>query len=391
MDKKNDGAPGPASRKFRIFESWISENKGPWDIGGSAPGPKADPAGEPKGDDGRGAAKGGNPWDPVSITGGKARGKDRGPSLEELLRRAGGGGGGGWGGLPKRADGKSYWPWIALGLVALWIGWTSIHRMEPAESGVVTQFGKYNRTVGSGIHFTLPAPIQRLQKVDTGQVRTITIGSLGSESENLILTRDQNVINMAYNVRWQVGNPARFLFQMDAPEVTVSEVAESAMRASVANFSLNDAIGPRRSNIQADVQRRMQAILNSYRTGVQIKGIDIQQSAAPEEVSEAFRAVNAAKQQREGYLNEARKYARQVTEAALGETAEFDKIYEQYRLAPEVTRRRMYYETMEEVLSQVDKTIVESGNVTPFLPLPEIKKRVDAANAAGNAQGREAK
>ncbi len=389
MDRKNhDTAATPKGSANIILENGISENRSPWDVGGSGSGPKADPPSGPGNDDSRGGKKGGNPWEPVSIDGGKARGKDRGPSLEELLRRAGGGGkgGGGWSGLPKRADGKSYWPWIAIGFIAIWLGWTSIHRMEPAESGVITQFGKYHRTVGSGIHFTAPAPMQRLQKVDTGQVRTITIGSLVSESENLILTSDQNVINMAYNVRWQVSNPARFLFQLDAPEETVSEVAESAMRASVANFSLNDAIGPRRSNIQADVQKRMQAILNSYRSGVQIKAIDIQQSAAPEEVSEAFRAVNAAKQQREGYLNEARKYARQVTEQALGETAEFDKIYEQYRLAPEVTKRRMYYETMEEVLSQVDKTIVESGNVTPFLPLPEIKRRVDAANAARDVQ-----
>ncbi len=373
----------------------ISDSKSPWDNAGPTSGGGQDSeAGSdttPAGNTG-GGKKGGNPWEPVTIEGGKSRNKSGGPSLEDLLRRAGGGGnggptggpggGGGWGGLPQRANGKSFWPLIAIGFAVLWTGWTSVHRMEPAESGVVTQFGKYHHTVGSGIHFTLPAPIQRLQKVDTGQSRTITIGSPGSETENLVLTSDQNVIDMAYNVRWQVRNPERYLFQLDKPEDTVSEVAESAMRAAVANFTLNDAIGPRRSNIQADVQKRMQEILDYYQSGIRVNAIDIQQSGAPAEVSEAFRAVNAAKQQREGYLNEARKYARQVTEQALGETAEFDKIYEQYRLAPEVTKRRMYYETMEDVLSQVDKTIVESGNVTPYLPLPEIKKRPAAKEGA---------
>ena len=118
----------------------------------------------------------------------------------------------------------------------LWVGFTSFHRLEPAESGVITQFGKYHHTVGAGVSWTLPTPLQRLQKVDTGQVRTITIGTPNSSAENLILTRDQNVIDMAYNVRWQVGNPERYLFQLDSPKDTVTEVAESAMRAAVANF-----------------------------------------------------------------------------------------------------------------------------------------------------------
>ena len=159
------------------------------------------------------------------------------------------------------------------------------------------------------------------------------------------------------------------------------------MRASIADFVLDDAIGPKRSEIQADVRKRMQVILDGYRSGIAVTSIDIQQSDAPSEVSEAFRRVNAAKQQVEGNKNEAEKYARQVTELAKGETAEFDKIYVQYREAPGVTKRRIYYETMEQVLSKTDKTIVEAGNVTPYLPLPEIKKRVEKAASEVQAQG----
>lgn len=347
--------------------------RGPWDTPGG--GNNGNGSGN-----GSGGGNGGNPWQPPE-QGGPGNGPKPGKvtSLDELLkkRRAGGGGGNGgaWNKFPKGGDGKSAWAiGIAL-LVALWLVWTSFHRLEPAQSGVITTFGKYSGTVGPGISLTFPYPIQNLTKVDTGEVRTVTIGSVDSNSENLIITRDENVIDMAYNVRWQVADPERYLFQLADPDDTVREVAESAMRASIANFDLIQAIGPGRSEIQADVRDRMEVILNEYRAGISVQSIDIQQAAAPSEVSESFRRVNAAKQQAESNRNEARKYARQVTELALGETAEFDKIYVQYSAAPEVTKRRIYYETMEQVLGQTDKTIVETGNVTPYLPLPEIRKR----------------
>jgi modulator of FtsH protease HflK len=376
MDKKTDET---------AVNAMSADGGGPWDnssSGGGKGGPKPDlPTGEENsGDKGKR-----NPWDPVSIDGGKAGKKPRGPSLEELLRRAGGGGGG-WGNMPRRPGGKPLWPLLLAGFILLWLALTSFHKLEPAESGVVTTFGKYSYTVGSGISLTLPSPIQRLQKVDTSQVRTITIGSPNSEAENLVLTRDQNVIDMAYNVRWKIDDPERYLFQLDNPDETVSEVAESAMRASVANFDLIQAIGPGRGDIQADVLKRMNDVLAAYRSGMRVQSIDIQQAAAPSEVSQAFRAVNAAKQEREGNLNAARKYSRQVTERALGETAEFDKIYVQYRAAPEVTKRRLYYETMENVLRDVDKTIVETGSVTPYLSLPPMKRQVAEPAATEGAK-----
>jgi membrane protease subunit HflK len=372
-------------KKFtkKAINSMGSSGNGPWDNPGASGGKKGPIPDLPTGEEVSGDQKGSrNPWDPVSIDGGKAGKKQRGPSLEELLRRAGGGGGGnGWGGLPRRSGGRSIWPLVAIGFAVLWLAFTTVHRMEPAQSGVVTTFGKYSRTVGSGISFTWPAPIERLEKVDTGQVRTITIGTPDSTSENLILTRDSNVIDMAYNVRWKIDDPERYLFQLDNPDETVTEVAESAMRAAVANFDLIQAISTGRGDIQADVRNRMNKILDGYGSGMRVQSIDIQQAAAPAEVRQAFGAVNAARQEREGNLNAARKYARQVTERALGETAEFDKIYVQYREAPVVTKRRLYYETMETVLRDVDKTIVESGSVTPYLPLPEFKNRSSAAAA----------
>jgi modulator of FtsH protease HflK len=301
------------------------------------------------------------------VEGGK---RQRGPSLEDLLRRTGGGKGGGFGGMPKRADGKSWWPIIIGALVALWIVFTSVHRIGPEQEGVVTQLGKYARTVQPGIQLTLPSPIESITKIDTQQIQTTAVGSPKASSENLVLTRDQSIIDMAYDVRWSIKDPELYLFQLDSPDGTVKEVAESAMRAAVANYDLTQAIGPGRGAIELEVRRRMQQVLDEYRAGVLVQSISIRQSDPPAEVNDAFREVNAAQQRRESYMNDARAYASRVTELALGETAEFDKIYVQYREAPEVTKRRLYYETMEQVLGKVDKTIVESNGVVPYLPIP---------------------
>ncbi len=369
MNRKNDRQGG---------EILANDGKGPWDAPGSngtrgQKGGKADtPAEEPK-------AGPRSPWDPTPGNE-PATGRSRGPSLEDLLRRAGGGGkGGGFGGMPKRADGKSWWPILVGGFVLLWLAWTSIHRLGPEQEGVITTFGKYSRTVGSGISFTAPYPIQRLEKLDTQQIRTTSVGSSTAASDNLVLTKDQNIIDMAYDIRWSIKDPELFLFQLDQPEQSVREIGESAMRAAVSNFNLNQAIGDGRSDIEAQVRQRMQQILDEYRAGVMVQSISIRQSDPPAEVNEAFREVNVAQQQRESYINNARATASQIKEQALGATIEFDKIYEQYKQAPDVTRRRLYYETMESVLSKVDKTVVESGGVTPYLPIPEFKRRAGAS------------
>jgi membrane protease subunit HflK len=146
------------------------------------------------------------------------------------------------------------------------------------------------------------------------------------------------------------------------------------MRSVIAQVTLQEAMGDRRSEIEAQVADRMQRILNGYRSGVAIQGVAIQQADPPAEVNDAFKEVTAAQQDAKSYVNQANAYALQLTAKAQGEAAAFDKVYAQYKLAPDVTRRRMYYETMEQVLSKVDKTIVEAPGVTPYLPLPQVKK-----------------
>jgi membrane protease subunit HflK len=142
----------------------------------------------------------------------------------------------------------------------------------------------------------------------------------------------------------------------------------------MANVSLNDAIGAGRTGVEAQVAQRMQELLNSYRSGVRVQGVAIKQADPPAEVTESFKKVQVAQQNAIAYLNGARAYAQQITARAQGEAAAFDKVYEQYKLSPVVTRRRMYYEAMEDVLSKVDKTIIEAPGVNSYLPLDRLPR-----------------
>jgi len=330
------------------------------------------PWGNGGGDDGNGGGPR-NPWGNPS-GGSSGGGKGGATSLEELFKK--GTGGGFKGGLPKRPGGRPWWPILLIGFVILWVLMTSIHRVSPQERGVVTTLGAYSRTMGTGLHFSAPSPFQQVQKLDVEEIRTIDIPT--GDTEKLILTGDQNIVDLAYSVRWNIKAPELFLFQLADPEESIKEVAESAMRAAVANFTLDDTIGSERTEIEQQVEQNMQGLLDGYRAGVVIKGVAIKKADPPAAVNDAFKEVSAAQQTAQTYLNEARAYAQQLTAQAQGESAAFDKVYEEYRLAPRVTKRRMYYETMERVLSQVDKTIIEAEGVTPYLPLPEIKKRSQA-------------
>src|SRR4051794_32813665 len=189
-----------------------------------------------------------------------------------------------------------------------------------------------------------------------------------------MLTGDQNLLDIAYSVRWNVRTPELYLFQLAQADETIQQVAESAMRSVVSQVTLQDAMGDKRCEIEVQVADRMQRILDGYRSGIDVQGVPIQQADPPAEVNDAFKEVTAAQQDAKSYVNQANAYALQLTAKAQGEAAAFDKVYEQYKLAPEVTRRRMYYETMEQVLSKVDKTIIEAPGVTPYLPLPAVQK-----------------
>lgn len=381
----NDQIEGSTGRRTlrglrQFFDSISLMANSPWGSG-----PKGGDDGGKGGGDGKRPGPR-NPWVTPDPADQRRGAKPRGPSaLDELLRKGrggfGGGGSGGGGGFDL-ADSGRIWKWAVLAVVAVWLFFSSFHIVPPEKEGVVTQLGSYARTVGPGVKLTWPAPIERIRMEDVRAIRTMAIGSPNATDENFVLTRDQSIVDLAYEVRWSVRAPELFFFQLANPEDTIREVAESAMRATVANFNLTDAIGPGRVEIEAQVQRRMQALLDEYRAGVTIQGIAIRQADPPSQVDEAFKEVTAARQEREAAINLARAYQQQVLERARGDTSAFEQIYAQYQLAPEVTRQRLYYETMEAVLSNVDKTIVEARGVTPYLPLNEVQKRLRAPEAA---------
>jgi membrane protease subunit HflK len=362
---------------------WQNNNDGPDDEGGK-PGRSGSPWGEGEGG-GRSPWGDGPPRKPQGVKPSGNRDFDdiirRGQEkLRSSLPGGGGGnrggfGGGGGGGGGLEALGGRGALYAGIAVVAAWLIFSSFYRVNPQERGVVMRFGRYVETTEPGLHFKLPFPIDSVVLRRVEQINSIDIGAADGNSENLMITGDQNIITLAYAVRWKIRNPEQFLFTLANPEQTVREVGESAMRAEIARANLTDAIGPQRAQIAELVRERMQDTLDSYRSGIDVRGVDIRQADPPAAVDDAFKDVSAAQQDAQQYLNQSRAYAQQLLAAAQGATAAFDAVYEQYRLAPEVTRKRMYLETMENVLAKVDKTIVEPGGVTTYLPLPEIKKR----------------
>ena len=336
--------------------------KSPWGSGGGSGGG----SGNGGGGSGNGGG-GGGPRNPWSFPPDGKRPRPGATSLDELLKRARGSGGPGVPGFP---TGSRLWALVVGALVLIWVLYTSIHPIGPRERGVVTTLGSYSTTLTPGVRLTLPAPLQLVDVVDVANIRTENFPTGG---ENLMLTGDQNIVDLAYSVRWDISSAADYKFQIAKPEDTVRATAESAMRAVVATTTLNEAIGQGRSRIEGQVQAAIQQILDSYHAGIRIQGVAIQKAAAPQAVDEDFKQVTAAQQEAQANKNNANAYAQQVLAAAQGEAAEFDKIYEQYKAAPEVTRRRIYYETMEQILSRTNKTIVEAPGVTPYLALPNVR------------------
>ena len=352
-----------------ILSGWVmgpwrllSDGKGPWgpksDQGGAEP--PRDPTPGPWGSGQRPPRPGESGFGPASLE----------AMLERGRRRFGGGNGDD--GPPRMPSGSKIL-WTVLAVVGLLMLLSTMHRIAPEERGVVTVFGRYHSTLLPGIGMTLPAPIARVQKVNVEEIRDIELGSAAEET--LMLTGDQNIIDIAYQVRWSIRDPEEYLFELRTPEDTIRQVAESSMRQVVAQVTLLDAIGNRRGEIEARVQEEMQRTLDRYQSGVAIRGIAIKQADPPAAVNDAFKNVTAAQQDAQSAINNANAYALQLKQIAQGEATAFDKVYAQYKLAPEVTRRRMYYETMERVLRGVDKTIIETpGGVTPYLPLPQIQR-----------------
>ncbi|MGB3710355.1 MAG: protease modulator HflK [Erythrobacter sp.] len=367
----------------------MAGRKNPWgDAGRGRPEKGPDKDGGPANEEPKGESDGPrNPWLPGG--GSSDPGKRRSASIEDIFKNRGPEGprrSGGPGGpnlrFPQGPGGRNLVPYLVAGVVAIWLVATSVHFVQPGEQALVTRFGgKYVDTYGPGTNWSFPWPISQVQKENVIEIRTEEVPT------KLILTGDQNLVDLSYIVRWNIKDLTLFEYQLADPVETVREAAETAMRSSVAEKTLDTVIsGEGRADIEANVVERMQAILDGYGAGIAVQGVEIDKTDPPESVVEAFNDVLAAQQDAERELNRARRYAQQVLARAEGDAEAFNQIYAEYRLAPEVTRRRLYYETMEAVLSSTDKTVIDADGVTPYIPLQEVQRRNQAAPAGNDNQ-----
>ena len=363
---------------------------GSGDDGGRDEGDDHEQGGASDGDDApdEGARGPRNPWLPPSRGG---HGPRRSASIEDIFRNRGPEGprrlGGGRFRMPERPGSGRLVAWIIAGLAAIWLLFSSTHEIQPKEQGLVTWLGgRYSHKLLPGLNFTLPWPIQQVSVANVSEIRSVKIGGDG---ERLLLTGDQNLVDLSYVIRWNIKNLPLFNFQLEDPELTIREVAEAAMRASVAEQKLDDVIsGAGRAEIEGSVRARMQQLLDAYHAGVSVQGIAIEKADPPTKVIDAFKDVSAAQQDADAMRNRARAYAQQVRARSEGDAASFDRIYAQYKLAPDVTKRRMYYETMESVLSKTNKTVIEAPGVTSYLPLPALKRnKPDSSTSDSSKSG----
>jgi membrane protease subunit HflK len=312
--------------------------------------------------------------------------------------------------IPGNGSGKKP---IILGLViviAIW-AFSGLYRVLPDEQGVVLRFGKFVSTTQPGLNYHIPYPVETVLTPKVTKVNRIDVGFRAASDtgrtsgvadvseESLMLTGDENIVNIDFSVFWVIKDAGKFLFKIQSPVVTVKAAAETAMREVIARSRIQPILTEGRSKIELETQSIMQGLLDEYESGIQITQVQTQKADPPDEVIDAFRDVQAAradmersKNEAEAYQNdviprargdaakilqEAEAYKKQVVALAEGEASRFLAIYNEYKLAKKVTQERMYLETMEKVLADIDKVIIDknAGGVVPYLPLPELTKK----------------
>ncbi|MBN9600311.1 MAG: FtsH protease activity modulator HflK [Afipia sp.] len=364
--------------------------------------------------------QGGSPWGPGPKGPWGSGPQSSGPNpsdLEDLLRR-------GQAKLQQLLPGGHFSGMgIALVLVAalaIW-GLSGFFRVQSEELGVVLRFGKHVRTVQPGLNYHLPYPIETVMLPKALRVSTLNIGMTLMDDparrgrtmrdvpeESLMLTGDENIVDVDFTVLWRIkpDGVGDFLFNIQNPEGTVKAVAESAMREVIGRSNIQPILTGARNTTEAAVHELMQKTLDSYGAGILIQQVQMQKVDPPQQVIDSFRDVQAARADLERLQNEAQTYANRVVPdakgrasqilqgaegykeqavaEAKGQTARFLKVYDEYKKAPDVTRERIYLETMERVLGNADKLVLDQGSssspgVVPYLPLNELGRRTPPA------------
>jgi membrane protease subunit HflK len=316
---------------------------------------------------------------------------------------------------------------LVVAAVAIWL-LSGFFRVQSEELGVVLRFGKHVRTVQPGLNYHLPYPIETVLLPKALRVSTLSIGMRYDESrrggggyrdvpeESLMLTGDENIVDVDFTVLWRIkpDGVGDFLFNIQNPEGTVKAVAESAMREVIGRTNIQPILTGARTTTEAAVQELMQKTLDGYKSGVLVQQVQMQKVDPPAQVIDAFRDVQAARADLERLQNEAQTYANRVVPdargrasqilqvaqgykeqavaEAKGQTARFLKVYDEYKKAPDVTRQRIYLETMERVLGPADKVVIDPGTsggpgVVPYLPLTDLSRRPAQAPAQPSQGG----
>jgi membrane protease subunit HflK len=330
------------------------------------------------------------------------------PNIDDIIRKAQGSVG------RMFPGGKGSSKPIYLGILVLLVLWalSGLYRVLPDEQGVVLRFGKFIKTTQPGLNYHIPLPVERALTPKVTKVNRIDVGfrsasdtgrssGVGDVSEeSLMLTGDENIVDIDYSVFWVIKDAGKFLFNIQSPLETVKAASETAMREVIAKSQIQSILTEGRSKIENEVQEITQGILDEYGSGIQITQVQTQKADPPDQVIDAFRDVQAARADRERSKNEAEAYAndviprargeaekilqqaeayeKEVVAKAEGEASRFLSIYNEYKSAKQVTQERMYLETMEKVLADIDKVIIDKSSgsgVVPYLPLPEIKKK----------------
>ena len=332
------------------------------------------------------------------------------PELDDMLRKGqeqlkvllGGGSGGGSNGSSQQSGpgmGRSGYLLIAALLVAFW-SFSSFYTVKPEEKSVELFLGKFSSIGNPGLNFApWPLVTREVLPVTREQNESIGVGGRGSDA-GLMLTRDENIVDIDFEVVWNISDPAKYLFNLRDPQMTIRAVSESAMREIIAQSELAPILNRDRGLIAANLETLIQETLDSYGSGVSLVRVNFDRADPPEQVIDAFRAVQAAEQERDrlekqadAYANrvlaqargesaqvfeEAEGYRARVVNEATGEASRFSAVLEEYSKAPEVTRKRLYLETMEEVLGGLEKVIIDDQTggqgVVPYLPLNQLRQ-----------------
>ncbi len=336
------------------------------------------------------------------------------PDLDELIRRlqqrfAGifGGGGSGGGGITGPSKG------VIMGVVIiallLWVA-SGIYVVAADEEAVVLQFGKFVAIEGPGLNWHLPYPVESVEKIPVTRVQRLEVGfrTLPGgrvrtiDQEALMLTKDENIVNVSFIVQYKVKDISEYAFNIAHITKAVRDAAESAIREVIGRTMIDDVLTTGKAEVEVEVEKLVQSILNSYRSGILITAVKLHNAQPPERVIKEFKDVASAREDKaraknvaEAYANdiipkargEAKKtvldaegYAVAVVDRAQGESKRFLSLLDAYRTAPDVTRKRLYLEAMQDVLSKVDKIIIDksvAGRVLPYLPLDSMRGKVE--------------